>query len=239
MSRSLRQLLPVSDRGHATGTRAWPAWLAFVGWVSAVTLAAFGSALAIAAGATEDGSVLLLMGQVGLWTGFVATAVVASRCFGSGEFRADFGFAITFADVVKSVLIGVAVQVLVIPGIYLPLIAAGVELDVSGPAETLFGDVSGLEKIAIAAGVIAVAPVAEELLFRGVLLGGLALSIGHRGAVWVSAIVFAASHFQVVQFPGLLAIGLALAWLARRTGGLAAPIWAHAAFNATTVAFLW
>ena len=217
----------------------WPAWLAFVGWVSAVSLAAFGSTVAIVTGSTEDGSVSLLLSQVGLWTGFVATAVVASRRFGSGDVRADFGFAITFADIAKSVLIGVAVQVLVVPGIYLPLIAAGVELDISGPAETLFRDVSGLEKFAIAAGVIAVAPVAEELLFRGVLLGGLIQSIGDRRAVWVSAVVFAASHFQMVQFPGLLAIGLALAWLARRTGGLAAPIWAHAAFNATTVAFLW
>jgi membrane protease YdiL (CAAX protease family) len=204
-----------------------------------VTLAAFGSALAIAAGATEDGSASLLMGQVGLWTGFTATAVVAGRCYGSGNLRADFGPTIKSADIAKSVVIGVAVQTLAIPGIYRPLIAAGVELDVSGPAEALFRDVSGLEKIAIATGVIGVAPVAEELLFRGVLLGGLAHSIGDRAAVWVSAIVFAASHFQMVQFPGLLAVGLTLAWLARRTGGLAAPIWAHAAFNATTVAFLW
>ncbi len=239
MSRSLRYLLPASHRGRTEEARTWPAWLAFVGWVSAVSLAAFGSTLAIVAGASDGGSVSLLMGQVGLWTGFVATAVVASRGFGSGKVRADFGFFITLADIAKSVLIGVAVQILVIPGIYLPLIAAGVELDVSGPAEALFRDIAGPQKIAIAAGVIAVAPAAEELLFRGVLLGGLVRNIGDRGAVWVSAAVFAGSHFQVVQFPGLLAIGLTLAWLARSTGGLAAPIWAHAAFNATTVALLW
>lgn len=239
VSRSLRLLLPVSDSGRTTESTTWPAWPAFVGWVAAVSLAAFGATVGIVAGSSEDGSVSLLLGQVGLWTGFVATAVVASRRFGSGEFRADFGFSITVADIVKSALIGVAVQIVVLPAIYLPLIAAGVELDVAGPAESLFEDVSGLEKIAIAVGVIAFAPVAEELLFRGVLLGGLIRSVGDRGAVWVSAIVFAASHFQVVQFPGLLAIGLALALLARRTGGLAAPICAHAAFNATTVALLW
>ena len=179
------------------------------------------------------------MGQVGLWVGFIATALVASHRFGSGGLRADFGFTITAADIAKSAIIGVAVQILVVPAIYLPLLAAGVDLDVAGPAEELFRDLGGVEKVAVAVGVVAAAPVAEELLFRGVLLRGLAHSIGARGAVWASALVFAASHFQAVQFPGLLAIGLTLAWLAQRTGGVAAPIVAHAAFNATTVAFLW
>lgn len=238
MRRVLGFLLPRSASSRTGDTGTWPAWLAFVGWMGAVSLAGFGSALAISAGAGEGSSVSRLMGQVGLWIGFATTAVVARRRFDSGRFR-GFGFTIAFPDAARSALIGVAVQLLVVPGIYLPLVAAGVDLDVSGPAESLFSDVSSFEKIAIAVGVIAVAPVTEELLFRGVLLGGMVRRIGHRSAVWVSAIVFAASHFQLVQFPALLAIGLTLAWLAQRTGGLAAPIWAHAAFNAATVAILW
>ena len=214
-------------------------WLAFAGWVIAVLLASIGGGVAVSAGAASDGSAALLMGQLGLWVGFFGTALVAGRHFGFGDAVTGFEFSIAPADLLKSVLIGVAVQLLVVPGIYLPLMAAGVDLDVSGPAVELFGKVSGLEKIAIAVGVVVIAPIAEELLFRGVLLRGLARPLGDGRAVLASALLFAGTHFQLVQFPGLLAIGLTLAWLARRTAGLASPTWAHAAFNATTVALLW
>ncbi len=214
-------------------------WLAFAGWVVAVLLASIASGTAVVAGAGSDGFAALLMGQLGLWIGFAGTAMVAGRFFGFGDIGTGFDFSLAALDVAKSVLIGVAVQLLVVPGIYVPLVAAGVDLDVSGPAVALFDQVSGFEKAAIALGVVAVAPTAEELLFRGVLLRGLARRLGDGGAVLMSALLFAGTHFQLVQFPGLLAIGLTLAWLARRTGGLASPIWAHAAFNATTVALLW
>lgn len=213
--------------------------MAFAGWVVAVLLASIASGTAVVAGAGSDGFAALLMGQLGLWIGFAGTAMVAGRFFGFGDIGTGFDFSLAALDVAKSVLIGVAVQLLVVPGIYVPLVAAGVDLDVSGPAVALFDQVSGFEKAAIALGVVAVAPTAEELLFRGVLLRGLARRLGDGGAVLMSALLFAGTHFQPVQFPGLLAIGLTLAWLARRTGGLASPIWAHAAFNATTVALLW
>ncbi|MEZ5375186.1 MAG: type II CAAX endopeptidase family protein [Acidimicrobiales bacterium] len=205
----------------------------------AVLLASLASGIAVTAGAGSDGIAALLMGQLGLWIGFVGAALVAGRFFGFGDIGAGFELGLAAGDVAKSVLIGVAVQLLVVPGIYFPLLAAGVDLDVSGPAVSLFGQVSGPEKAAIALGVVAIAPIAEELLFRGVLLRGLARRLGDGGAVFVSALLFAGTHFQLVQFPGLLAVGLTLAWLARRTGGLASPIWAHIAFNATTVALLW
>ncbi len=213
--------------------------MAFAGWVVAVLLASIASGTAVVAGAGSDGFAALLMGQLGLWIGFAGTAMVAGRFFGFGDIGTGFDFSLAALDVAKSVLIGVAVQLLVVPGIYVPLVAAGVDLDVSGPAVALFDQVSGFEKAAFALGVVAVAPTAEELLFRGVLLRGLARRLGDGGAVLMSALLFAGTHFQLVQFPGLLAIGLTLAWLARRTGGLASPIWAHAAFNATTVALLW
>ncbi len=237
-NRWLRHLSPRAHEPPATRVVEWSIWLAVVGWMAAMLLAGVGSATAVAAGASEIGPVALLVGQLGLWAGFVGTAVIASRSYGSDDVRADFGL-VGAVGFVKPVLIGAAVQLLVIPGIYLPLVAAGVNLDVSGPAESLFNDVSRLEKVVLAAGVVGVAPVAEELLFRGVLLGALGRHLRNGSAIWASALIFAATHFQLVQFPGLVAIGVTLAWLARRTGGVAAPIWAHVGFNATTVAALW
>ena len=239
LRRWLDQVAPAPVGGSVRQVSSWPAWPAFAGWLVALMLASVGATLAIGAGGSDDGSGALLAGQVGLWAGFVGTAVIASRQFGSGDVRADFGFTIRVVDIARSALVGVVVQVIVVPAIYLPLVAAGVDLDVWGPAEELFHALDGLARIAIAAGVIVVAPVAEELLFRGVLLKGLASRFGSCAAIWASSLLFAGTHFQAVQFPGLLAIGLTLAWLARRTGGVAAPIWAHAAFNATTVALLW
>ncbi len=217
----------------------WPAWWALCGWLVAVVLASLGSAFAQASGARDDGTTALLFGQIGLWTGFIATAVIASRSFGAGDLRVDFGVIAKPNDAAKAILIGVALQLLAVPAIYLPIKAIGLDLDVSGPAQSLFADLSRIEAALIAIGVAVIAPVAEELLFRGVLLRGLSRQLGPWVGISASALLFAATHFQLVQFPALLLVGLTLAWLADRTGGLAAPIWAHVGFNATTVAFLW
>ena len=55
-----------------------------------------------------------------------------------------------------------------------------------------------------------------------------------RLALIVSAVVFAAGHFQPLQFPALFAFGLVAGILAQRSGRLGPAIWAHVGFNATT-----
>jgi hypothetical protein len=62
------------------------------------------------------------------------------------------------------------------------------------------------------------------------------------GANWVpvagSAVLFAASHFQPLQFPALVLLGVILALLVQRTGRLGPAIATHMVFNLTTVTFL-
>lgn len=76
-----------------------------------------------------------------------------------------------------------------------------------------------------------VAPLTEELAFRGLLLRNLMQRVSMRRAVLLSAFVFAAIHLQdfgIAQFPmGLL---LALAYIATRSLWLCAAM--HAAMNA-------
>lgn len=62
--------------------------------------------------------------------------------------------------------------------------------------------------------------------------------LGVAAAVVASSAIFAASHFQVLQFPGLFAIGVIVALAFERTGRLATAIWIHVGFNATTVVVL-
>ena len=235
----LGPLLPRRGRQHKPVADGWPAWWAIGGWIAALLLSGLGAMVAVTAGATATGRVSLLAGQLGLWAAMIGTAVAASRTFGTGSLRRDFGMTLNLSDRGRSVLIGVGTQLFAVPAVYLPLLLLGMDLDVSGPAQSLLDDAPLLEMIVIAAGLIVIAPAAEELLFRGVLLRGLTRHIGRLAAIWTSAALFAAVHFQLVQFPALLAVGLVLGWLADRTNGLGAPMWAHAGFNATTVALLW
>jgi membrane protease YdiL (CAAX protease family) len=78
-----------------------------------------------------------------------------------------------------------------------------------------------------------VAPLAEEAYFRGHLFRGVSEHAGDRAAVLVSASLFALAHGLPILLPCYLAFGLLLGWTRRVSGGLIAPIAAHALNNLT------
>ena len=49
---------------------------------------------------------------------------------------------------------------------------------------------------------------------------------------------FGITHFQLVQLPALVLVGVVNGLLVLRTGRLGPALWSHAAFNAVTVAVL-
>jgi membrane protease YdiL (CAAX protease family) len=101
-----------------------------------------------------------------------------------------------------------------------------------------FGAHEGLEAFVldvITGGVIA--PLAEEPLFRGLVLGGLAQRVPFAAAAVVSSLLFALTHGVGVLAP-IFALGLGLAYLYRRTGTLWAPIVAHALVNTISLVLL-
>lgn len=79
--------------------------------------------------------------------------------------------------------------------------------------------------------VAVVAPVAEELLFRGLLYQALAKRLPGWPAIGLSGLAFGLTHLEpfviVLTFP----LGMALAWMFRRYGTLVVPVVAHAVFN--------
>jgi uncharacterized protein len=79
---------------------------------------------------------------------------------------------------------------------------------------------------------IGIAPVTEELLFRGVLYPALKQNGWPRGAWVVTSFVFALTHANAMTFLSLFALSLLLIWLYERTGNLLGPIVAHSLFNA-------
>lgn len=90
-------------------------------------------------------------------------------------------------------------------------------------------------------GAVVVAPLAEELFFRGVIQTWLMRATGRRLlAIGVTAAIFGAVHLSWTppQFHAVLPLGLLAALLGlsyERTDALAAPIAVHALFNLSTM----
>ena len=75
------------------------------------------------------------------------------------------------------------------------------------------------------------APIVEEVLFRGIILGGLlACRSKYQAAIW-SAILFAIYHMNPWQFPVALILGLVFAWWFIQTGSLLPCLLGHALNN--------
>jgi membrane protease YdiL (CAAX protease family) len=82
---------------------------------------------------------------------------------------------------------------------------------------------------------VAVAPIAEELFFRGVAYNAWIRERGPRFALYGSAALFALIHGSVFALAPISALGIALALVYRRTGSLPAAMAMHAGFNAISV----
>ncbi len=81
-----------------------------------------------------------------------------------------------------------------------------------------------------------VAPIAEEIFFRGFMYGGLRGRISVVGATLVSTLFFTALHFSIDQFIPIFVLGIFLAWLYEKTGSLYPGIIFHLANNAISLA---
>lgn len=93
--------------------------------------------------------------------------------------------------------------------------------------------------LAILAAVV-MAPLAEELLFRGLLHRGLRRRMRLVPATLLSSVLFAVVHVDVVAsqplaLVGLTFVGVILALAHERTGSLLVPVVIHATHNAVTI----
>lgn len=82
---------------------------------------------------------------------------------------------------------------------------------------------------------VLVAPIVEEILFRGILYPAIKQIGFPRLAAISTAIIFALFHVNLVTFASLTAVALGLIFLYEYTDNLFAPIIAHAVFNASNV----
>jgi len=81
--------------------------------------------------------------------------------------------------------------------------------------------------------VVVVAPVLEELIFRGVLFAKLAQTIGAFWSMTLSSLLFAVLHIDII---GGFLFGMALCVLVVRTGSLRYALFVHIGVNFTAIA---
>lgn len=107
--------------------------------------------------------------------------------------------------------------------------------------ETLRENFSQQVLISVIVSAVILAPLLEELVFRGILQTSLLRLLGGRRwpALLLASAIFALTHGGVVTWHGLLplmVIGLVFGYVYERTGSLLAAILTHALFNAANIA---
>lgn len=200
------------------------------------SLVAITVAVAVNGGAELDTVPLLIISSVGQAAVTLGLLFYMSRSRGTGTWDLDFGLRFEASDW-KGLFYGMVLQVGVTILILLPLAELlGLEDPPQQDVADIAGDASSvMARIAVLIVLVVVAPLTEELLFRGVLLSRLTRAMSPRSAIAVSALVFAGIHLidpdAAFVAVGLFVIGLVLGWQALHTGRLGLSIMTHAGVN--------
>jgi hypothetical protein len=180
--------------------------------------------------------------------GIIAWLSIVARRKGVGSLGADFGLTVRPAlargiGELKWLFVGVGVQLVALAPTALlqELHGGGAKQDVVKTAE----QAHGVEVLLMVVGVALIAPLTEELLFRGVLLRSLLRRMAPMLAVFVSAVVFGLVHAigdpsvgTLIALPAIVALGVVSGYQAVRTGDLARSVMLHVGFNALSVVLL-
>lgn len=76
-----------------------------------------------------------------------------------------------------------------------------------------------------------IAPLIEELLMRGFILNGLSSTYGAAGGLFVSSVLFALLHFNMVQTLSAFLCGIVLGSLYLKTGSVLCCFIGHCGYN--------
>lgn len=224
----------IESVGCRTVTRPWT----FVDFIIVILGGFLGAAVFAVAGIladNEDALILLSLGGQYLGHLFVLWLV------GRSKTDPSLGFEIRNRDTLY-VFAGLGLQ-LALSLIFLPLVL--ILFPDGGSAQEVSSAIAGLgstaAKVAAVAISVVLAPVTEELAFRGVLIRALG-DRSRRSLILISAAVFSLFHLlglassnfvqsAVVVLPQLFIVGAVLAWITLRSGRLGPAIFLHSGFN--------
>ena len=84
-----------------------------------------------------------------------------------------------------------------------------------------------------------VAPIKEEMLFRGLIYPPLRQALGRGKGMLLTGLFFAALHFDIVRLLPLFIGGVVLTWLYERSESIWPAVVAHGTWNILMAAALW
>jgi membrane protease YdiL (CAAX protease family) len=125
--------------------------------------------------------------------------------------------------------------------VYLVLLVVLAELIGPPSAQDLLVEqiASSLNPLVTVLAVVVVAPIAEEVFFRGVVYNAWEREYGYRRALLGSALLFGIVHLSLYNFGPIFLLGLLLAYVYARTRSLLTVVAVHATFNAISTALLY
>lgn len=232
------------DVEHVSESENAPRWGlgdAAVGLLAAWLATAVVVSLWVSAGGHQPSDTslgALAAGEAALWLGLLGAPILASRRKGTGSLREDFGFYFRWIDPLVGLPIGVVCQLVLVPLIYLPMQQFVSQHDLEEPVRRVTDSAHGGGYIALTIVVVVGAPIVEELFFRGLVLRSLQRRFGDTWAVLGSALLFGLAHFEWLQLPPLIALGIILGAMAVKTKRLGLAIFTHAGFNLVTMVAL-
>lgn len=157
-------------------------------------------------------------------------AVVITRLRGNGP-RIDLNLRWSWRALGLGFLFGFGGLAITLPAslIYLRVMGEGA----TSAAGQVFGGVrtTWIWAVAVLVLVVVVAPIFEEVIYRGLLWNAIEWRWGRWVAFAVSTVVFAAAHLELSRFPLLLVVAVPVALARLYSGSLVASIAAHSATN--------
>lgn len=167
-----------------------------------------------------------------------AVLILAWRCLRENgtDWTRGFGFG---NNTMRAIGWGVAAVLLALPlcwalqGASVGLMKlAGIKVEEQLPLLALRNSGTLPQLITMGFVTVVLAPLAEEILFRGIIYPAIRQYGLRRLAAWSSSLLFAAMHVNLAIAASLFFLATVLVWLYEKTDNLAAPIAAHVAFNA-------
>lgn len=110
--------------------------------------------------------------------------------------------------------------------------------DVDEVQDLGFEQLYGIEYVIGFVALVVLAPIAEELLFRGYLFGTLRRYIAFLPASLVTSVLFGLVHGQWNVGLDTFALSMVLCWVREKTGGVWVPIGLHAVKNSLAFVLL-
>jgi sodium transport system permease protein len=185
----------------------------------------------------------LLLGSgttVGLWVlalpqAFLLAALAAGIAAGGLDVRATLGLRRPSAGAAGGAILAGVGMAVAVPWVSQTL---GLEADPEGgTAATLEAALRGLPAVALVLLIAVLPAVVEEGMFRGWVLRGFRSEMSGPAALVLSSVIFGGFHLEPERMAITAAQGLALGYLALRSGSVWPGVLAHALHNGLTVAW--